>query len=75
MKERVSKLAYPTMIENAAHNECQWHTLVIDNRTEIHNRILVIIGYTIVTFMEYLDTYCQKHIQKASMSLIFVYTC
>ena len=36
----------PTLLDNAAHNERQYHALAIANRTENHFRISVIIGYT-----------------------------
>ena len=36
----------PTLLESAAHNECQCHTIATGNRTENHKQILVIIGYT-----------------------------
>ena len=36
----------PTLFDNAAHNEWQCHAIMMDNRTENHNQISVIIGYT-----------------------------
>ena len=37
----------PTLLANAAHNECQCHALVMYNRTENYYRKLVIIGLTV----------------------------
>ena len=69
----------PTLRERAAPDKCQCHTLVVDIRTENHNRILVIIGNTwsitcnnwhiCVTFWTF--SHCQKHIQTVFLSLIF----
>ena len=46
MKERVNKLTYPghspTLLANAAHNERQCHALVMDNRTENHNKLEIL---------------------------------
>ena len=48
--ERKSEQAHiphaSTLRDNAAHKEWQCHALVIGNRKENHNRILVIIGHT-----------------------------
>ena len=34
------------LLDNAAHNECQCHALVMSNQTENRNRISVIFVYT-----------------------------
>ena len=46
MNERKSEQAHiphvPTLLDNAAHNECERHALVMGQSDRNHNRILVI---------------------------------
>ena len=57
------------LLDNAAHNEWQCHALAMDNRTENHKQILVIIRYT--SLINNCDTFFVKylvvHIQKTHL--------